>query len=140
MANALAAEEVKNVRFCLPQGGLADPALARVLTGRGAVVEPWVLYDTEPETADLNGARERFLREGAHWITFTSASTVENWNRLGLAARRRHRPFPAPVSMGPVTSEMLRKLGYEIAGESDAATLDSLVNTIRRLIYKQHYV
>jgi uroporphyrinogen III methyltransferase / synthase len=125
-------EDVKGLRFCLPQGGLADPMLGRELAARGAVVEPWVLYGTEPEIADVNGARDRFLREGAHWITFTSASTVENWQRLQLKPAPG-APVPRAVSMGPVTSTILRKLGYEIAAESDAATLDSLVNTIQRL-------
>ena len=33
---------------------------------------------------DVTGARARYLREGAHWITFTSASTAENWYALQL--------------------------------------------------------
>jgi hypothetical protein len=35
--------------------------------------------------------------------------------------------------MGPVTSAALRRLGYEIAAESPASTLDALVATISRL-------
>jgi uroporphyrinogen III methyltransferase/synthase len=124
---------MKGRRVCLPQGSLADPALGRELTARGAAVEPWVLYDTIPETDDLTGARERFLREGAHGITFTSASTVENWHRLGLRPASG-TPVPRAVSMGPVTSATLEKLGYEIAAQSETATLDSLVNTIIDLI------
>ena len=80
----------------------------------------------------MNGARDRYLREGAHWIAFTSASTVENWQRLGLKPAP-DAPVPRAVSMGPATSAALRKLGHEIAAQSEAATLDSLVNTIQRL-------
>jgi uroporphyrinogen III methyltransferase/synthase len=133
LGRAFSIHEMKGRRVCLPQGSLADPALGRELTARGAAVEPWVLYDTIPETDDLTGARERFLREGAHGITFTSASTVENWHRLGLRPASG-TPVPRAVSMGPVTSATLEKLGYEIAAQSETATLDSLVNTIIDLI------
>ena len=124
--------EVKGKRFCLVQGNLADPGLADYLASRGAVVEPWTFYNTEPETMDVSGARARFLQEGAHWIAFTSASTVENWHRLGLKPAVG-APVPRVVSMGPITSDALKKQGYEIAAESESATLDSLIETIRRL-------
>ena len=55
LARAFANEEVKGLRFCLPQGALADPSLGRELAARGAVVEPWMLYETEPETEDVDG-------------------------------------------------------------------------------------
>ena len=101
---------VRGARFCLPHGNLADPLLANHLRSNGAAVEEWTLYDTEPETEDLTGARARYLREGAHWITFTSSSTVENWHALQLQPAPG-APQPKAVSMGPVTSATLRKLG-----------------------------
>jgi uroporphyrinogen III methyltransferase/synthase len=51
LAAAFSDVEVRGRRFCLPQGSLADPALARNIEARGAVVEPWILYETLPETA-----------------------------------------------------------------------------------------
>jgi uroporphyrinogen III methyltransferase/synthase len=124
--------EVAKLRFCLPHGNLADPMLADSLKARGASVEGWTLYDTQPEEEDLTGALARYLREGAHWITFTSSSTVENWHALKLRPDSR-APQPKVVSMGPVTSATLHKLGYEITAESPASTLDLLVDTICRL-------
>jgi uroporphyrinogen III methyltransferase/synthase len=125
-------KEVASKRFCLPHGRLADPLLANHLRGLGGLVEEWPLYDTQPEQEDPTGARVRYLREGAHWITFTSSSTAENWHALQLqpasgAAR------PKAVSMGPVTSATLRNLDYEIAAEAPFSTLDSLVATICKL-------
>jgi len=123
---------VASKRFCLPHGRLADPLLANHLREQGGMVEEWTLYDTEPEREDSTGARARYLREGAHWITFTSSSTAENWHALQLRPASG-APQPKAVSMGPVTSATLRKLGYEIAAESVSSTLDSLVATIRGL-------
>ena len=132
LAECFSAKEVESKRFCLPHGRLADPLLGNHLREMGGFVEEWTLYDTEPEREDLTGARARYLREGAHWITFTSSSTAENWHALQLQPQLGV-PRPKAVSMGPVTSATLRKLGYEIAAESPVSTLDSLVATICRL-------
>jgi uroporphyrinogen III methyltransferase / synthase len=132
LASAFDETDVKEKRFCLVQGRLADPGLADHLVSRGSVVESWVFYDTQPETKDISGARARFQQEGAHWVVFTSASTVENWHRLGLKPEAGAR-IPRVVSIGPVTSAALQKLGYEIAAEAESATLESIVETIRRL-------
>ncbi len=133
LAAAFEPVEVQGKRFCLVQGRLADPGLARQLQARGAQVEPWTLYDTRPETEDAGGMRERFLREGAQWIVFTSASTVENWHRLDLRPDPG-APSPRAISIGPVTSEALRRLGHEVAAEAEKAWLDSIIDSIRRLI------
>jgi uroporphyrinogen III methyltransferase/synthase len=135
LAEAFAKRDIAGARFCLPHGNLADPLLANHLREKGGKVEEWKLYDTTPETEDLTGARGRFLKEGAHWITFTSASTAENWHALQLQPAP-DVPQPKAVSMGPVTSDALRRLGYEIAAEAAESTLDSLVATIRRLNIK----
>jgi uroporphyrinogen III methyltransferase/synthase len=129
LAECFSAKEVASKRFCLPHGRLAEPLLANYLREKGGLVEEWTLYDTEPEQEDPTGARARYLREGAHWITFTSSSTAENWNALQLQPASG-APRPKAVSMGPVTSATLRKLGYEIEAESTASTIDALVATI----------
>jgi uroporphyrinogen III methyltransferase/synthase len=129
LAESFSEKGVASARFCLPHGRRADPLLANHLRDQGGAVEEWTLYDTEPEREDLTGARARYLRDGAHWITFTSSSTAENWHALELQPMSG-APQPRAISMGPVTSATLRKLGYEIAAESPASTLDSLVATI----------
>jgi uroporphyrinogen III methyltransferase/synthase len=132
MAECFSEKIVRAKRFCLPQGNLAEPLLANHLRGLGGSVEEWTLYETQPEEEDQSGARGRYLREGAHWITFTSSSTVENWHALKLQPAPG-APQPKVISMGPVTSATLRRLDYPIAAEAPASTLDSLVATICRL-------
>jgi uroporphyrinogen III methyltransferase/synthase len=124
--------DLRGQRMLVPHGQLADPALGKVLRAAGAEVDEWTVYETVPETEDATGARARYEKEGAHWIAFTSASTVENWQALALRTAPG-APVPRNVSMGPVTSEALRRLGLAIAAESPEATLDSLVETIRQL-------
>ena len=126
-------QDLKSARICLPQGRLADPQLAEQLQKGGAQVEAWTVYDTLPETEDLNGARARYLREGAHLITFTSSSTAEYWHALALEPAAES-PRPRAVSMGPVTSETLRRLGLPPVAQAPAATINSLVETICTLV------
>ena len=133
LAGLIDQAQPKGKRFCLVQGSLVDPGLSDHLQAQGAVVEEWTLYDTQPETTDLTGHRARFEREGAHFIAFTSASTVDNWQALRLEPAAG-APQPRIVSMGPVTSQRLRELGCEIAAEAESATLDSLIETIRKLV------
>jgi uroporphyrinogen-III synthase len=132
LAESFSAKEVASKRFCLPHGNLADPSLANRLRELGGSVEEWTLYQTEPEPADPTGARDRYLRDGAHWITFTSSSTAENWHALRLQIASG-APQPKAVSLGPVTSATLRKLGYQIAAEAPTSTVDALIATISRL-------
>jgi uroporphyrinogen III methyltransferase/synthase len=133
LAEVFSILDTQSLRFCLPHGNLADPSLAEHLRKRGAAVEEWELYETIPESEDQSGARARYLREGAHWITFTSASTVGNWHVLGLQPEAG-KPQPKAISMGPVTSAELRRLNYQVVAEASAATLDSLVETICDLV------
>ena len=132
LTEELLKEELAGVRFCLPHGNLADPNLAHQLRERGALVEEWTLYETQPETDDVGGARARFLKEGAHWITFTSSSTVRNWHALQLEPAAG-APRPRAVSLGPVTSTTLRELGYDVAAEAPVSTIDSLIETLSKL-------
>lgn len=132
LAESFPEKAVRSARFCLPHGRLADRLLADHLRERGGIVEEWTLYDTQPEKEDPTGARARYLREGAHWITFTSSSTAENWHALGLVPASG-APVPKAVSMGPVTSATLGKLGYEMAAQSAVSTLDSLVETLAQI-------
>jgi uroporphyrinogen III methyltransferase/synthase len=133
LAEAFADQEIAGKRFCVPQGRLADPLLANHLRAAGGKVEEWVMYDTQPETGDATGARDRYLRQGAHAIVFTSSSTAENWYALHLEPEPG-MPRPRAISMGPVTSATLRKLGHENIAEAPQATVESLVETICQLV------
>jgi uroporphyrinogen III methyltransferase/synthase len=129
LAKSFAGNDLSGQRVCFPHGSMGDPLLAATLRERGALLDEWILYDTVPEKEDVSGARARFLKEGAHWITFTSSSTAENWHALGLQPAEG-RPLPRALSLGPLTSATLRRLGYEIAAEAPVSTLDALVKTL----------
>lgn len=128
LAGAFGEEEARSARFCLPRGDLAEAALPERLRALGGKVEEWTVYRTVPETADRTGARRRYLEEGADWITFASSSAAENWHRLELLPPEGKEPKIA--SIGPVTSNTLRKLGYSIAIEAGENTPSGLLTSL----------
>jgi uroporphyrinogen III methyltransferase/synthase len=110
----------------LPRAAVARDLIPRELAGRGAQVDVLEAYRTElPELAGVH-AREVFSTP-QDWVTFTSASTVRNLvAAAGLEALRGVRI----ASIGPVTSEAVRRAGLTVAVEARSFTLDGLIEAI----------
>jgi uroporphyrinogen III methyltransferase/synthase len=124
LVEALAATDVKGRRALVVRPTAARDVLPEALRERGAEVDAVALYETvreEPDAGALEAAR------GADYITFTSASTVENLKEaLG-------GEFPAAarvVSIGPITSEAARAAGIEVAVEASRHDLDGLIEAL----------
>jgi uroporphyrinogen III methyltransferase/synthase len=98
------------------------------LTALGAIVDECIAYRTVPETADPTGAKARLAAQGADLITFTSGSTVDHFFALGL-------DWPdgcVAGSIGPVTSQTLRKHGQPPAFEANPHDIPGLTAAIVR--------
>ena len=97
----------------------------------GAIVDDVSVYKTVPETEDRTGAAERLLEAGADWITFTSASTVENFHaRFNLPVLLNRFPLLKSASIGPETTKALKQLKVEPAVEARTHTIDGLVKVL----------
>jgi uroporphyrinogen III methyltransferase / synthase len=98
------------------------------LTALGAIVDECIAYRTVPETADPTGAKARLAEQGADLITFTSGSTVDHFFALGL-------DWPEGCvagSIGPVTSQTLRKHGHASGLRSQPHDIPGLTAAIVR--------
>ncbi len=135
LARVFSAEELRDSRFCVARSALGNPELPETLRRSGAHVEEWALYDTELETGDPSGGRERFLEYGAQWILFASSSAAENWHKLGLRPRAG-APLPQVLSIGPLTTDALQRLGASVAGEARHHSVDGLVSCLLDLVRK----
>jgi uroporphyrinogen III methyltransferase/synthase len=129
LAQTFSAEEVAGRRVCFVRGNRASVFLPQFLRKLGAELTERMVYQTQPETEDLTGSRQRYQQEGAHWLTFASSSAVENWHELGLGPGGG--PPPKIASMGPVTSSTLRRLGYAVTVEAKEQTVAALAEAIR---------
>jgi uroporphyrinogen III methyltransferase/synthase len=121
-------ESIENLKMLLMRGESANADLPKELEAMGAIVDDVACYKTVPETADATGAVEKLLEEGADWITFTSSSTVENFNaRIPLADLLQKFPEIKLASIGPETTKALAALDLKPAFEAKPHTIDGLV-------------
>lgn len=121
-------QSLENLRILLLRAEVGTPELPRLLEKTGAIVDDVACYRTVPEVADPAGVEADLKARGAHWITFTSGSTVEHFNaRLNLADLRRRFKALRCASIGPETSVALRAAGVKPDIEADPHTLDGLV-------------
>jgi uroporphyrinogen III methyltransferase/synthase len=128
LIEAFEKESIENLTVLWVRAQEARDVIFDGLVKQGAIVDECAAYKTVPETDDPTGAAERFSDEGADLVTFTSSSTVENFFKLGL-------PWPEGCvagSIGPVTSETLRKHGVEPAFEAKRHDIPGLVAAIRK--------
>ncbi len=116
---------VENEKIMIIRPEAARNVLATELTKMGAIVDEAIAYRTVPET-DGSGIA-RFRDEGADLITFTSASTAENFMALGLPLP----PHLKTASIGPITSQAMKKLGLSVDLEAKKHDIEGLSHAIR---------
>ncbi len=120
---------VENLRVLVARAEEAREVIPQELTRLGAIVDVVAVYRTVAETEDVTGGIARFRAEGADLITFTSSSTAENFMALNL-------PLPEGLqtaSIGPITSEAMRRLGLPVSVEAEQYDIPGLVDAIAGL-------
>lgn len=128
-----AVETLENLRFLVVRAEVASPELPRLLEELGGIVDDVACYRTEPETEDLTGAAASLLEIGADWVTFTSASTVENFHaRFDLPELKRRFPGLKTLTIGPETSKALAALGLKPDIEAREHSIVGMVTALGR--------
>ena len=121
-------ESIENLKICLLRAEVANGELPTALEALGAIVDDVACYKTVPETNDANGVGAKLLENGADWLTFTSSSTVDNFNALfNLKELTQKFPKLKLASIGRETSKSLNALGLEPAFEANPHTIDGLL-------------
>jgi uroporphyrinogen III methyltransferase/synthase len=127
---AFAAHGMNGKRVLLPRAAEAREVIPKALTALGAHVDIADAY-RNVIPSDAAARIDECLASGRRidWITFTSGSTVKNW--LSLAGRESLAGVRI-VSIGPATSEVIRKHGLEITAEAAPHTIPGLVEAVLR--------
>lgn len=128
--------EVRGKSFLIPRAKVARDVLPSALEERGARVEVVEAYETvRPEFAP--GELERLLTPAPDAVTFTSSSTVTNFTKLleseglrGILER------VALASIGPITSETIRKQGLQVSVEAVESTIAGLVQALQDYFHR----
>lgn len=113
-------------RFLLPRAEMGREVLPEALRAAGAEVDVVTVYRTVCAEVSEE-VLEDFREHGADVVTFTSSSTVENFDKtLGGLGVEGYKV----ASIGPVTSDRAKELGYQVDWEAAEATIDSLVEAL----------
>lgn len=98
---------------------------------RGGTVDLGIAYVTRPSALGFENVLARIKSDTIDCVTFTSASTVENFlGLLGQDERERLVRRAALISIGPTTSEALRGLELEPTRQATEATIESLRDAV----------
>jgi uroporphyrinogen III methyltransferase/synthase len=128
LIEAFKKESVENLTMLWVKAEDTRDVIGKGLEELGAIVDECIAYRTVPETEDPTGAKARLIEEGADLVTFTSSSTVEHFLALGLE-------WPEGCvagSIGPVTTDTLKKHGHKPAFEATPHDIPGLVKAIVR--------
>ncbi len=130
---AFSREPLQGAAVLLPRAGKARPVLPEALKKRGAIVDEVVAYRTEAVTDGAESLLQLLEEKRVDLITFTSSSTVKHFKAL----LPDHR-FPALMegirvaSIGPITSDTARRLGFTVHITAETFTVPGLVEAILR--------
>ena len=129
---ALAGEDLRGKRVLLPRAAVARDIVPAELKQRGAEVDVVEAYRTViPDDAAARAKNVLSSEHRPHWITFTSSSTVRNFQTVAGAGVMDGICI---ASIGPVTSATLREYGREPAVQATPYTTDGLIDAIVRAI------
>ena len=121
-------QNFEHVNVLWVRGEDTREVIANELTALGAIVDEAIAYRTVPEKDDNLEALARLKNEGADMITFTSGSTVDCFMALGVAL-----PEGCMIaSIGPVTSEAVKKHGLTVDVTTEVNTIPGLVAAIQK--------
>ena len=127
---ALLKDRVSGKRLLYPKAALARDLIPAELTAAGAEVIAPIAYASAPPV-EAAEKLQKSLADGLDLLTFTASSTVQNFVAL-LDTESLILAKQIPVaSIGPLTSETAKKLGFTVTVEPKSSTLDELVKAIR---------
>lgn len=122
--------DIRGKAFLIPRAKVARDILPASLEKQGAHVEVVESYETvQPQFAP--GELERILAPAPDAVTFTSSSTVTNFLRLIEDQHlRKVLDSVAIASIGPITSDTIRKQGLHVSVTAKESTIPGLVQAL----------
>jgi uroporphyrinogen-III synthase len=118
----------------LPRAEIARKALPEAIVDAGGIAHEIAVYKTLPPETDLDGLAA--LKSGVDIITFTSASSVENF--ASILCENRLDPLNLPnnplfACIGPITEQAARDEGFQNIVAAKEYTTEGLIKTLTNL-------
>ena len=128
-------EAMNGKRVLLPRAKEARPVLPVELRKMGAIVDEIAAYQTEQARENVDVLVKRLEEGSIDLLTFTSSSTVRNFKALLPPDRFESLIDGVTVaSIGPITADTARDLGFRVDVVAQDYTIDGLCEAIL-----QHY-
>jgi uroporphyrinogen-III synthase len=126
--------EIAGRRFLLARAAVARDIIPSTLRAAGATVDVVDAYrNVVPEAAPEQ--LRKAVAKGLDAATFTSSSSATHLAEVALAGRIAFPPTGVlAVSIGPVTSQTLRELGWPPATEAEPHDIPGLVRALARAL------
>ena len=136
IVDAFGHENMSGEKVLLPRAQEARPILPVELKKMGAVVDEITVYRTQIADHNRNELLAHLASKTADLVTFTSSSTVKNFKTLLPPEQFQDLIEGLSVaSIGPITTDTAKSLGFEVTIEPDASTMPDLCKAI-----VQHYL
>jgi uroporphyrinogen III methyltransferase/synthase len=124
--------DLKNRRVLIPRAAEARPILPAELVQRGAVVDEIPVYHTIQARHGVDELHAGLAEGTVDMVTFTSSSTVRNFRALFPedADPKEFMKGVTVASIGPITSDTARELGFSVDVEAESYTIPGLVSAV----------
>ena len=127
VVDELLARGVNGKRYLYPRTEIARRLIPDSLTKGGARVDAPIVYRTIAPEGKQEMIRHLLESGELDAICFSSSSTFDNLHTLFGEELHQLKKKTAFFSIGPLTSETIRKHDFEVALEPENSTLDDLV-------------
>ena len=128
LLESLRERDLRGKAFLIPRARVARDLVPRILAERGARVEVVEAYHTALPVPPAETLQH--LGTPPDLVVFTSSSTASNFAVLVDEHRLMQRSAVRAASIGPVTSETARALGFDLVLEAPESTIPGLVRAI----------
>jgi uroporphyrinogen III methyltransferase/synthase len=130
---AFADKDINGKKILLPRAKEARPILPVELTRMGAIVDEVTAYCTRSVQDKADLLLKRLKEKTIDLITFTSSSTVKNFHALLPPEDLQSLMQEVRVaSIGPITADTARNLGFDIHIIAESYTIPGLCEAIKR--------
>ena len=120
---------LRGKKILLLRSEFASDELNKLLTQTGAEVQSAALYEIVTQKNKCERLKERISKGMIDWLTFASPSSVKGFfEQIPRDIKKASNVRIA--SIGPITSQELKKIGIKVDVEADEHTIDGLLAAI----------
>ena len=126
-------QDLRGKKILIPRAAEARAILPEALAKMGADVHDLPVYRTRAVEDGASLLLDRLEKKTVDMVTFTSSSTVRNFNAL-IPPEKFDSLMEgvAIASIGPITTETAEKLGFEVRIAPRESTIPGLCDAIVR--------